>query len=223
MPRHCGLNPGRQPHDTRSLLELRARVPLVTPSGAGIGTCGQEVATLPGSADTRAFSLNLVLGNTPSQGEYRYHFISHCNNNWFRKESSINAKMIDIYTLKYLPIRYIIITMGKITAKWSKSASSNGTKGVPGGSGGKESSCSATWVQSLGWGIPWRGHGSPLQCSCLEPPMDRGAWRAAVPGATQSWTHTHIHDGPEGPCVSWQNAQRSRTWQYFCCIPDKSA
>ena len=25
------------------------------------------------------------------------------------------------------------------------------------------------------------GHGSPLQYSCLENPMDRGAWWAAVP------------------------------------------
>ena len=27
---------------------------------------------------------------------------------------------------------------------------------------------------------PGGGHGNPLQCSCLENPMDRGAWRAMV-------------------------------------------
>ena len=27
---------------------------------------------------------------------------------------------------------------------------------------------------------PGGGHGNPLQCSCLENPMDRGAWRAPV-------------------------------------------
>ena len=27
---------------------------------------------------------------------------------------------------------------------------------------------------------PGEGHGKPLQYSCLENPMDRGAWRAAV-------------------------------------------
>ena len=32
------------------------------------------------------------------------------------------------------------------------------------------------------------GHGSPLQYSCLENPMDRGAWQATVHGVTQSWT-----------------------------------
>ena len=30
------------------------------------------------------------------------------------------------------------------------------------------------------------GHGNPLQYSCLENPMDRGAWRAAVHGVTES-------------------------------------
>ena len=32
------------------------------------------------------------------------------------------------------------------------------------------------------------GHGNPLQCSCLENPMDRGAWWATVLRVTKSWT-----------------------------------
>ena len=32
------------------------------------------------------------------------------------------------------------------------------------------------------------GNGNPLQCSCLENPMDGGAWWAAVYGVAQSWT-----------------------------------
>ena len=32
------------------------------------------------------------------------------------------------------------------------------------------------------------GHGNPLQYSCLENPMDRGAWRAMVYTVTKSWT-----------------------------------
>ena len=35
---------------------------------------------------------------------------------------------------------------------------------------------------------PGGGHGNLLQYSCLENPMDRGAWRAAVHGVTQSRT-----------------------------------
>ena len=35
---------------------------------------------------------------------------------------------------------------------------------------------------------PGGGHGNPLQYSCLENPMDRGAGRATVHGITKSWT-----------------------------------
>ncbi|XP_070330555.1 protein cornichon homolog 3 isoform X3 [Odocoileus virginianus] len=35
---------------------------------------------------------------------------------------------------------------------------------------------------------PGGGHGNPLQCSCLENPMDRGAWQTTVHGVTKSWT-----------------------------------
>ena len=34
------------------------------------------------------------------------------------------------------------------------------------------------------------GNGNPLQYSCLENPMDRGAWWATVYGITKSWTLT---------------------------------
>ena len=33
------------------------------------------------------------------------------------------------------------------------------------------------------------GNGNPLQCSCLESPVDRGAWWVAVHGVAQSRTH----------------------------------
>ena len=32
------------------------------------------------------------------------------------------------------------------------------------------------------------GNGNPLRYSCLENPMDRGAWRATVQGLAKSWT-----------------------------------
>ena len=35
---------------------------------------------------------------------------------------------------------------------------------------------------------PGRGHGNPLQHSCLENPMDRGAWWATVRGVAKSQT-----------------------------------
>ena len=36
--------------------------------------------------------------------------------------------------------------------------------------------------------IPWRGGNYPLQYSCLENPMDRGAWPATVHGVAKSRT-----------------------------------
>ena len=46
---------------------------------------------------------------------------------------------------------------------------------------------------------PGEGNGKPRQYSCLENPMDRGAWWATVHGVAKSWTglsehaHTHTH------------------------------
>ena len=34
---------------------------------------------------------------------------------------------------------------------------------------------------------PGGGHGNLLQYSCLENPMDRGAWRATIHGVAKSW------------------------------------
>ena len=43
-----------------------------------------------------------------------------------------------------------------------------------------------TWVQSLGWEDPLEKGMAPLQYSCLENSMDRGAWHATVHGVTKS-------------------------------------
>ena len=50
--------------------------------------------------------------------------------------------------------------------------------GFPGGSIGKESACNAGDLGSIpGLGrSPGGGHGNPLQYSCLENPMDGGAF-----------------------------------------------
>ena len=63
-------------------------------------------------------------------------------------------------------------------------------RGFPCGSDSKESVCSAGDPGSIsGLGrSPGGGNGNPLQYSCLENPMDRGACRATVHGVTKSWT-----------------------------------
>ena len=56
--------------------------------------------------------------------------------------------------------------------------------------GGKESTCNVGDTSSIpGLGrSPGEGIGYPLQYSCLENSMDRGAWRTIVHGVTKSWT-----------------------------------
>ena len=60
----------------------------------------------------------------------------------------------------------------------------------PGGSEVKASACNAGDLGlSPGSGrFPGEGNGNPLQCSCLENPMDGGAWWAAVHGVAKSQT-----------------------------------
>ena len=62
--------------------------------------------------------------------------------------------------------------------------------GFPGGSDGKESASNAREpgsVNALGRSSEG-GHGNPLQYSCLENSMDRGACWATVHEVTKSWT-----------------------------------
>ena len=58
------------------------------------------------------------------------------------------------------------------------------------GSDGKESAYNAEDPGSIpeSGRSPGEGSGSPLRYSCLENPMDRGAWWAAVRGITKSQT-----------------------------------
>ena len=62
--------------------------------------------------------------------------------------------------------------------------------GFPGDSDGKESACNTGdlgLITGLGRS-PGEGNGNPLQHSCLENSMDRGAWWATVHGVAKSRT-----------------------------------
>ena len=50
-----------------------------------------------------------------------------------------------------------------------------------------QETCDTDLIPRLGR-FPGGEHGNPLQYSCLENPMDRGAWQATVHGITKSWT-----------------------------------
>ena len=65
--------------------------------------------------------------------------------------------------------------------------------GLPQWLSSKESACDAEDVGDTGSfpGLgrsPGGGHDNPLQCSCLENPVDRGAWRATA----SPWDHKEL-------------------------------
>ena len=67
--------------------------------------------------------------------------------------------------------------------------------GFPGGARGKQPTCQcrlgvreAGSIPGLGRS-PGEGNGNPLQYSCLENPMDGGAWQVTVQGVEKSQTH----------------------------------
>ena len=65
--------------------------------------------------------------------------------------------------------------------------------GFPGGPNGKNLPANTRDLRDVGWipGLgrsPGGGYGNPLRYSCLENPMDKGAWQATVHRVAQSWT-----------------------------------
>ena len=67
--------------------------------------------------------------------------------------------------------------------------------GFCGGSDGKESACNAGdagLISQLGRS-PGEGNDYPLQYSCLENSMDRGAWGCKESDMIEQLTHTHTH------------------------------
>ena len=80
----------------------------------------------------------------------------------------------------------------------------------------KESTCNAEAAGDVGLIPGWErspggGHGNPLQYSCMENPMNRGAWWATVHRVAKSWTwlprlsmHTHGSNGSNGTDLDCQ-------------------
>ena len=68
-------------------------------------------------------------------------------------------------------------------------------KCFPGGSEDKDSACSVGDPGSIpGLGrSPGEGNSNPLQYSCLENPMDGGAWQATACGVAESDTTEWLH------------------------------
>ena len=70
----------------------------------------------------------------------------------------------------------------------------------PDGSVGKESACNEGETGDSGLipesgRSPGGGNSNPLQYSCLENPLDRGAWQASAQRVAKSWTQLTEHTG----------------------------
>ena len=59
----------------------------------------------------------------------------------------------------------------------------------------------------------------PLQCSCLEHPMDRGAWWAIVHGITKSWTQlSDFHCDFKGAKCLWEKSMFLCIWASYSSL-----
>ena len=80
-----------------------------------------------------------------------------------------------------------------------------------------------TQDQSLSWeDFPRGGHDNPLQCSCLQNPMDRGAWQAIVHRIAKSWTRLkRLSTQARTSDHQALSPRRWEPWSYriFCVAP----
>ena len=80
----------------------------------------------------------------------------------------------------------------RVRHDWSNlaAAAAGFCQGFPGGSDGKEFTCNARDLGLIPGSerSPGEGNGYPIQYSCLEKPIGRGAWWAAVHGVAKGWT-----------------------------------
>ena len=77
------------------------------------------------------------------------------------------------------------------------------SRGFPGGSGGKESANAGDTGSIPGSRrSPGEENGNPLQYSCLENSMDRGAWQATDHGVTELDITEHLNNNGEWLCMA---------------------
>ena len=111
------------------------------------------------------------------------------------KECPVTSTLTEIFT------GYACLS-SSFLALWSCIASSGASQAVPVVKNPPANAGDARDAISIpGLGrFPGGGHGNPFQYSCLENPMDRGAWWATVHGVTKSRSMHAIHASSEACC-----------------------
>ena len=108
------------------------------------------------------------------------------------------------------------VTLGENNSQTSTS------RGFPDGSDGRESACNVGDLDLIpGLGISsGEENGNPLQYSCLENSVDRGAWQATISGVTKSQTgpkDTHTHTSrTRSQGRLRQKSNMNKTIKMFC-------
>ena len=99
-------------------------------------------------------------------------------------------KILIIFLITYLENTIIITDEKLFLANIKLTLVMRQVLGFPWGSDGKESAYNVRFLGLIpGLGrSPGGGRGNSLQCSCLQNPMDRGAWWATVHGIAKSQT-----------------------------------
>ena len=87
----------------------------------------------------------------------------------------------------------------------------------PDGSDGKESACSARDPGSIpeSGRSPGGRNGNPLQYSCLESSMDRGALWVTVHGVEKRWTQLNTHAHIETYMLPYVKNKRKKEIKYL--------
>ena len=81
------------------------------------------------------------------------------------------CSVTSVYVKFEMPVSYLLPVWLRAKEPACNAGTSGATRSIPGS--GRS---------------PGQGHGNPLQYSCLENPMDRGAWQGTVLRVLKSWT-----------------------------------
>jgi len=107
------------------------------------------------------------------------------------------------------PLRASLVTQSKARQWWKLTSDGYCRDTGRGGGSGEESTCRCRRCKRHGFHpwvgkIPWRRNGNPLQYTCLENPMDRGAWRATA------------HQIPESDTTHRRTPRKLSAWRTRC-------